>query len=58
VYSKIQLQIGVPLLFNDITDELIAGAASDEEHLEVLRRLNIKGSIIVPIPMRDKTIGT
>jgi PAS domain S-box-containing protein len=51
------IRIGVPVLFNDVTDELIAGAASDEEHLEVLRRLDIKGSIIVPIPMRDKTIG-
>jgi GAF domain-containing protein len=51
------IRIGTPVCFNGVTDDQIRAAAADEEHYAVLKRLNIKSSIIVPMPMRGRTIG-
>lgn len=51
------IRIGTPVLLNGVTEEMVGEVASDPEHLEVLRKLDIKAAMIVPVAMRGKTIG-
>ncbi len=43
--------------YNDISDEMLVGAAHDEEHLQLLRAVGIKAAMIVPLRVRGRTIG-
>ncbi len=49
---------GEPVLYNDIPDELLAQAAVDEQHLELLRAVQMRAVLIVPLNVRERTIGT
>ena len=49
---------GEPVLYNDIADELLAAAAVDEEHLALLREIQMRAALIVPLIVRNRTIGT
>lgn len=51
------IRIGVPLLVNMASDELVKAAAQDEEHLEVLQQLQIHSSMVVPMPFKGRNIG-
>jgi PAS domain S-box-containing protein len=40
-----------------ITEEMVAAAAKDEEHLRLLRQFQLSSSIVVPLRSRDKVLG-
>jgi PAS domain S-box-containing protein len=48
---------GRPEVHAQITDQMVAAAALDEEHLAMLRRLSLTASIVVPLIARGKVLG-
>lgn len=50
------LRTGQPEVFAHITDAMLAAAAIDEEHLRLLRRLQLSGSILVPLLGHDDAV--
>jgi PAS domain S-box-containing protein len=52
------LRTGRTQLFGDVTDELLAGAARDPDHLELLRRIGLSSVLIVPLVYAGRVIGT
>jgi PAS domain S-box-containing protein len=51
------LRTGSPELASEISDEALAAAARDAEHLDMLRRLNLKSYMIVPLIARGRILG-
>ncbi|HEV2146173.1 MAG TPA: ATP-binding protein [Longimicrobiaceae bacterium] len=51
------LRTGEPELVRDITDEALRRAARDEAHLQALRGLGLRSSLVVPLVARGETIG-
>jgi PAS domain S-box-containing protein len=51
------VRTGEPEVVSPITDEMLAAAASDEEHLRMLRRLKLSSSIVAPLLSRGKVLG-
>lgn len=51
------LRTGKPELYPSIPDELLVAAARDEEHLEIVRALQIRSIMIVPMKVADRVIG-
>jgi PAS domain S-box-containing protein len=52
------LRTGEPALYNEIDDEMLQGAAVDQEHLRLLRAVGMRAVLIVPMVVRGRTIGT
>ena len=52
------LRTGVPDLVPEVTDKVLVSAASDPEHLQMIRELGFKSYIIVPLLVRGRTLGT
>ena len=52
------LRTGEPNMSNGITDDQLAAAAINDEHLGMMRALNFHSLMIVPIKSRGKTLGT
>jgi GAF domain-containing protein len=52
------VRTGVSELAPDITDDMLVGAARDEEHLRLCRDLHMRSVLIVPLTARGKTLGT
>jgi serine phosphatase RsbU (regulator of sigma subunit)/PAS domain-containing protein len=52
------MRSGSTELTPEITDELLAAGAVDEEHLEILRGLGLHGAIVAPLRARGRTLGT
>ncbi len=50
-------QTGKPELLPEITDQLLAEVARDEEHLKLLRALGLKSTLCVPLIARERTLG-
>ncbi len=48
---------GGPLILNDIPDELLVEGAIDVGHLAMMRALEIRSFMILPLIMRGRTIG-
>jgi PAS domain S-box-containing protein len=48
---------GEPLLYPEIPDELLAGAAVDETHLELLRAVGFRSVLIVPMKLGSRVLG-
>ncbi len=48
---------GEPLLYTDIPDELLVGAAVDDEHLQLLREVGMRAVLIVALSVGGRTIG-
>ncbi|MHB1569823.1 MAG: SpoIIE family protein phosphatase [Solirubrobacteraceae bacterium] len=48
---------GQPHVINGITDEMLAGAAQDDAHLEVMRRLAPQAVMILPLICGGTTVG-
>jgi serine phosphatase RsbU (regulator of sigma subunit) len=42
---------------NDITDEMLVGAAKDETHLDALRSLGMRAALVVPMVSGGRSIG-
>ena len=51
------LRTGESLLYTDIADELLVGAAVDDEHLRLLREVGMRAVLIVPLAIGTRTIG-
>jgi PAS domain S-box-containing protein len=51
------VRTGVSELYEDVTPELVAAAAKDAEHLELLRGVGMRSLIAVPIRVRDRVSG-
>lgn len=51
------LRTGEPELVADIPDELLAEAAVDAKHLELLRGVGLRSALVVPMKVRGRTIG-
>jgi PAS domain S-box-containing protein len=49
---------GKSQLVNEITDEMLAGAAQDDEHLELLQSVGLRAGLVVPMSAAGKTLGT
>ncbi len=51
------LRTGESQLYTDIPDELLVAAAVDEEHLGLLREVGMRAVLVVPLTIRERTIG-
>ena len=51
------LRSGVSQLIPEIPDEMIVEAALDDEHLAMIRSLDLKSALTVPLKTRDRTLG-
>jgi serine phosphatase RsbU (regulator of sigma subunit)/anti-sigma regulatory factor (Ser/Thr protein kinase) len=52
------IRTGRPELYTEVPQSLLEQAAVDEEHLELIRRLELHSIIIVPMVARGRTLGT
>ena len=51
------MQTGVPELMSGVTDELLTAAAIDEEHLRLMRALEVHSFLTVPLQAAGQSIG-
>ncbi len=51
------LRTGVSLLVPEVTDELLAASALDEEHLGLMRALNLSSGLSCALKVGDRTFG-
>jgi PAS domain S-box-containing protein len=52
------LRTGQSEMMSEISDELLAAAAQDDEHLRLMRQVGIKSYMIVPLVARGHILGT
>lgn len=57
VGSNRVIATGKPLLVSDVNDSFLEGLAQSAEHLDMLRRLNLRSYMCVPMIMRDTIVG-
>jgi PAS domain S-box-containing protein len=48
---------GEPLLYPEITDEMLFGVALDDRHLELLRAVGFRSALLVPMRIGTRTLG-
>jgi PAS domain S-box-containing protein len=51
------LRDGKAQVSNDVTDEMLVAAAQDDEHLELLRGVGLRGGIVVPMASGGEIVG-
>jgi PAS domain S-box-containing protein len=51
------IRTGKPAIYADIPDEMLVASARDEQHLAIMRELQIKSALIVPMIARGRTLG-
>jgi serine phosphatase RsbU (regulator of sigma subunit) len=51
------LRGGRAALYPQVTDEMLARAARDAHHLELLRALRMRSAMLVPMTLRDRVLG-
>ena len=51
------LRTGAPELHAEITDEMLAAGAIDDEHLRIARALGLRSAMVVPLAARGRTLG-
>ncbi len=51
------LRTGQSQLIPEVTDELLARAARDDEHFELMRALNLRSGMSCPLKVGDRTLG-
>jgi len=51
------VRTGEPVLVSEIPDEMLVQVAQDEEHLRLLRDLDVRSWIAAPLIARDRAIG-
>ncbi|MGL5195899.1 MAG: PAS domain S-box protein, partial [Chroococcales cyanobacterium] len=52
------IRTGQSELYPDIPDSVLVEAASDAEHLQILRELRLNSGMFVPLKARGRTLGT
>lgn len=48
---------GEPVLYPEVTDEMLMQGAVDERHLELLRAVGMRSALIVPMRLGNRTLG-
>ncbi|GAA4749452.1 hypothetical protein GCM10023199_30850 [Actinomycetospora chibensis] len=48
---------GVPVVMEDVPDELLVASARDETHLELIRAIGLRSAIVVPLLVRGRSLG-
>ena len=51
------IRTGQPELYSEISDEMLVAGAKDERHLGIMRELQIKSALVVPMIARGHTLG-
>lgn len=51
------IRTGRAELYPEITEEMLAQAARDPEHLSILKDLGFRSAMVVPLKVRNRTIG-
>jgi PAS domain S-box-containing protein len=51
------LRTGQPELYPEVTDDMLAASAVDDEHLRISRELGIHSVMLVPLSARDRVLG-
>jgi PAS domain S-box-containing protein len=51
------LRTGEPVLYPDISDEMLRRGAVDDRHLELLRSVGMRSVVMVPMKLADRTLG-
>ncbi|MFN2518097.1 MAG: GAF domain-containing SpoIIE family protein phosphatase, partial [Jatrophihabitantaceae bacterium] len=51
------IRTGVSELYAEITDDMLTAASIDEEHVRLMRALNLHSALIVPLQARGRTLG-
>jgi PAS domain S-box-containing protein len=51
------IRSGEPEIYPEVTEQMLADAATDEEHLEMMRQLDIRSAMIVPLEARGRVLG-
>jgi PAS domain S-box-containing protein len=51
------LRTGRPVLYPEITDDMLVAGAIDHEHLRISRELGLRSAMIVPLSIGEQTIG-
>lgn len=51
------IRTGVSEIYEEISDEMLAAGARDEEHLRLARELNLRSAIVVPLNVHGRTLG-
>ena len=49
---------GEPVIYRDITDEMLVAGAKSPEHLAALRQIGFRSGVIVPMMTRGRAVGT
>jgi PAS domain S-box-containing protein len=52
------LRSGEPVLYEIVTDSLLQAIARDEKHLQLMRELRFRSTMIVPLTAHGRVIGT
>ncbi len=48
---------GEPEIYHRIDDDMLRSSAQDEEHLELLRSLELRSAMVIPLTARGRTFG-
>lgn len=51
------IRTGQPEIYPEISDEMLVASARDSEHLAIMRELQIRSALIVPMIARGRTLG-
>lgn len=51
------IRTGVSEIYEDISDEMLVAGARDDEHLRLARELNLRSAVVVPLKVRERTLG-
>ncbi len=51
------LQAGAPILVPELTDDQVASSAQNDDHLALLRRLDLRSVLVVPLEARGEVLG-
>jgi hypothetical protein len=51
------IRTGRSILVPDVTDEMIVAGARDEEHLRLVRQLQLRSVMLVPLVARERVLG-
>jgi len=51
------IRTGTPQVYREISDEMLVAGARDADHLAIMRELQIKSALVVPMIARSRTLG-
>lgn len=51
------MRTGKPLMVAELTDQMLKEGATDSEHLEILRELNVKSVMMIPMQIKGRVTG-